>query len=204
MNTVISGNVIRRSRQAGIQYRGDGVDGAVIIQGNQVVHSGYPNQVPPGPESRRPIDPHKPGEGRGIYAWAIRDVQIIGNTVSHSLGPAVSSVGATHVVISSNLLVADGPNMNTTGIEITGSTDVMVQGNNARGFKTAIDAPDQGAKSDRIQIRGNSLDATGGVGVSVGAAVARVVVAGNTVVGGCVSLQGANATTRVLRDNECW
>lgn len=82
----------------------------------------------------------------------------------------------------------------------------MVQGNNARGFKTAIDAPDQAAKSDRIQILGNSLDTTGGgVGVSVGAGVKRVVVAGNAVVGGCVSLQGPNTTnTRVLRDNECW
>ena len=68
MNTVISTNIIRRSRQAGIQYRGGGVDGAVIIQGNQIIHSGFPNEVPPGPESRRPIDPEKPGEGRGIYA----------------------------------------------------------------------------------------------------------------------------------------
>jgi hypothetical protein len=206
MNTVISSNVVRRSRQAGIQYRGDEVDGAVIIQGNQVIHSGYPNQVPPGPESRRPIDPNKPGYGRGIYAWAIQDVQINGNLVSHSLGPAISSVGAKHVVISSNLLVADGANMNTTGVEITGSTDVVVQGNDARGFRTAIGAPNQGAKSDRIQIRGNSLDATGGgEGISVGSDVKRVVIAGNTIMGGgCVSLQGANASTRVQRDNECW
>jgi hypothetical protein len=76
MNTVISSNVIRRSRQAAIQYRGDGVDGAVIISGNQIVHSGYPNLVPPGPESRRPIDPSKPGYGRGIFAWSLQDVQV--------------------------------------------------------------------------------------------------------------------------------
>lgn len=57
----------------------------------------------------------------------------------------MSSVGATHVVISSSLLVADGPNVNNTDIKISGSTDVLVQGNNARGFKTAIDAPDQAA-----------------------------------------------------------
>ena len=55
MNTVISSNVIRRSRQAAIQYRGDGVDGALLIANNQIVHSGYPNMLPPGPESRRPV-----------------------------------------------------------------------------------------------------------------------------------------------------
>jgi len=38
MNAVISNNVVRRSRQAAIQYRGAGVDGALIITGNQIVH----------------------------------------------------------------------------------------------------------------------------------------------------------------------
>ena len=76
MNTVISGNIIRRPRQAGIQYKGDHIDGAMIIQGNQITHSGYPNSQPPGPESGRPIPPGVPGFGRGIFVQSLQDVQV--------------------------------------------------------------------------------------------------------------------------------
>ena len=55
-------------------------------------------------------------------------------------GPAISSVGGTHVVIASNLLVADNL-MNASGIVVLGSNDVMVQGNNARGFGQARPPP---------------------------------------------------------------
>ena len=63
-----------------------------------------------------------------------------------------------------------------------------------------------------VQIRGNSIDVTASsaaVAVSVGADVARVVIADNAVTGAgsdsaCVSMQGANSSTRVVRNNECW
>ena len=48
MNTVISNNVIRRARQAAIQYRGGNNDGISTIQGNQITHTGYPYETPPG------------------------------------------------------------------------------------------------------------------------------------------------------------
>ena len=118
MNTVISNNVIRRARQAAIQYRGFVVDGGASITGNQVVHSGYPNQTPPGPESRRPIDPSKPGYGRGIYIWTTRDVQITGNTVAYSRGPAISSIGSSHVIVTANVLSVESAGMNNQGITI--------------------------------------------------------------------------------------
>lgn len=220
MNTVISSNVVRRSRQAAIQYRGDGVDGAIIISANQIVHSGYPNSVPPGPESRRPIDPHKLGYGRGIYCWSLQDVQIVSNSVSHSLGPAISSVGATHVVIASNIVSAEGAQLNSTGIMLDSSTDVLVSGNNVRGFAVGISMlPPPFGKSDRVQIRGNNIDVSaihgGGAGepvaVSVAANVAHAVVADNVVTGTaaggaatCVIFEGTNSSTRVQRNNECW
>ena len=88
-------------------HRGNGIDGALLIQGNQVSHSGYPNEVPPGPESRRPINPNVPGYGRGIYAWSVQDVQILGNAVSYGRGPAISAVGgASHVIAWSSPLRA--------------------------------------------------------------------------------------------------
>ena len=31
--------------------------------------------------------------GRGIFTWSTQDVQIIGNSVSHGLGPVMSAIG---------------------------------------------------------------------------------------------------------------
>jgi hypothetical protein len=190
------------------------VDGALLVQGNQIVHAGYPNLVPPGPESRRPIDPHKPGYGRGIYAWALQDVQIVGNSISHGRGPGISTVGVTHGIVNSNMVSADlGAGLNTSGIMIDSSKDVQVANNNVRGFAVGVgvQGPPFG-KSDRVQIRGNSVDVgvTGSVGISIPSNLDRVQVTSNVVTStspsaSCVVVAGTNATvTRTVRDNECW
>merc|ERR1711957_746711 len=119
-------------------------------------------------------------------------------------GPAISSVGSLHVVISDN--VVRGDNVNETGISVSGtSTDVSVHGNNVRGFATkSIAVDDTGGKSDRIQIRGNSIDVTdqpNANGVWVASSTKRVIVADNVVTGStsadsCVLLEGSNSSTR--------
>ena len=150
--------------------------------------------------------------GAGIYAWALKDVQIVGNSISHSRGPAISSVGGTHVIIATNLLVADSM-VNASAITVLGSTDVMIQGNNARGFGQAIAVGTDAGKCDRVQISGNSLDLSGMLsnasGVLVGSSTARVLVADNVVSGSsglasCVRIEGATVATRSSRDNMCW
>jgi hypothetical protein len=90
----------------------------------------------------------------------------------------------------------------------------MVQGNNARGFaKAGIDVGGEG-KSDRVQVRGNSIDVAGMPGgalaIAVAPSVARVLVADNVVTGAsgdvaaaCVKNTPASGT-HVLRDNVCW
>lgn len=142
-------------------------------------------------------------------------LQIIGNAVSHGRGPAISAVGAKHVIIASNLVSCE-PGLNTTGIAVDSSTDVLVSANNVRGFVRNIAVlPPLAGKSDRVQIRGNSVDVTGTTGavaVSVAVSVVHAVVSDNVVTGAaasaaggsCVSLPGANSSTRVERNNDCW
>eukprot|EP01052_Picozoa_sp_SAG31_P013659 SAG31_NODE_827_length_11749_cov_14.363090_3_plen_182_part_00 len=181
--------------------------------------------MPPGPESRRPIDPNKPGYGRGIYAWSIKDVLISNNAVAHGRGPSIAAVGgASHVLIANNLLSDD--KFNNTGILIEGSSDVMIHGNNLRGFAIGVGIDTQSGRSDRVHIRGNAIDLleagdgqkkheTPGatnmatIGVSVAARTTRVVVADNEIVadssnGTCVNVQGTNSPTRIVKDNICW
>ena len=114
-------------------------------------------------------------------------------------------------MIAHNLVSANG--VNSSGIVIEGSTDVMVQANSARGFVQGIAVGTDAGKCDRVQVGGNAVDVSGlpasATAVRVGTRVGRVVVVDNTVSGSssaaaCVDLQGPTSGTRLTRDNICW
>ena len=214
IGSVVSNNVILRPRSCGIQYNGGpgAHDGSWIVQGNQIMHSGFPATPPPH------TDPSEVGPGRGIYAASLSNVHIIGNAVTNGRGDAITAMGL-HFIISGNILQGPPPSGNTTttaacGITVPDSVDVTIVDNNCRGFGTAIAVADK----DRLVVRGNSIDvshSSAALGVVVEATAARVVVSDNTVSGSvmdaitqkeqqCFTMAGAASSTRVSRNNLCW
>ena len=200
-NCIVAHNIIRRVRSAAIQNNGGpgAFDGAMIIEGNHITHSGFPATQPPHTSG--------PGPGHGIYAVSLRDVHIMNNQLSHGRGDGITAMGL-HFVVGSNVLSADAAGSNATAISVADAVDVAVSGNDIRGFARGVAASDK----DRVTVRANSIDvshSTASVGVSVGAGVARCVVSENTVSGSasadaCVAIDGAASASRVARNNECW
>ena len=204
MNCVISNNIIRRPRSCGIQNNGapGSPDGVWIVQGNQITQAGYT-------QGRYAAAMASEGPGNGIYAGSLRDVQIIGNSITAGQGRGIFASGL-HFIVSSNVLVAGtGPGANATGIYVGNSEDMNVAENSVRGYAHAIVATDK----DTIRIRGNSIDVSHSPvasGIEVKAGVARAAVVDNAVTGAggaasrCVALGGPASASRVERDNLCW
>lgn len=178
--------------------------GAWVVSDNQITHTGFPAAQPPRTSGL--------GPGHGIVAVQLHDISIRGNIVSHGRGDAITAMTALHYIIADNIVSADVEQPfgdASTGIVVAAADDVSVTGNSIRGFGHGITATDTG---DRLRITGNGIEAAiggTGVGIHVGAAVARVVVSGNTISGTataatCLAVDGRPSASRVSRDNLCW
>eukprot|EP00039_Didymoeca_costata_P022381 m.346632 g.346632 ORF g.346632 m.346632 type:complete len:470 (+) comp29660_c0_seq1:90-1499(+) len=203
MNCIVSNNIINRPRSSGIQNNGapGGPDGAWIVQGNHITHAGFPRTQPPHTTSLN-------GTGNGIVAIQLRDVQILGNQISHGAGVGITAETASHYIIANNIVQAD--NTANTGISVRLGVDSSVSNNNIRGFANGIVLSDI---SQRITVQGNTIDASSGpssIGISVQPAVQKFLLSGNTVSGAganmsqCYDIVPKPGPYNIERDDVCW
>jgi hypothetical protein len=198
VNCIVSNNIIRRIRSVAIRYDGDPakLSGTWTITGNQITHAGFPASQPPRTTGE--------GAGQGIVLAGISNIQVIGNSLTHGKGVALTVASSMHVIASSNLITADESESGFgVGVSVAGSTDVTVATNIIRAFASGVSV-DGG--SSLVQVTSNSIDLQNKVGafaVVTAAGVTKVVVANNMVSNG-PSTACVKSPDGLVHDNVCW